>query len=26
LSFLKRLEDLEIRKNVKTFKITKQNN
>jgi len=25
-SFLKRLEDLEIRKNVKTFKITKNNN
>jgi DNA-binding transcriptional regulator PaaX len=26
LSFIKRLEDLNIRKNVKTFKITKQNN
>ena len=26
LSFLKRLEDLNIRKNVKTFKITKRNN
>jgi hypothetical protein len=25
-SFLKRLEDLNIRKNIKTFKITKKNN